>query len=230
MTLSAILAAAGRGDRLGGPKQLLDVGGRPMAAWSLELFERTPAIDGIYIACDDDQRASFEGIAHTFSPTKVRAIVPGGATRQASVFAALSGVAPAPDYVLVHDGARPFLSRDVLERVVAAARRSGAAIAAVPVKDTIKIARPDNLVERTLERDRLWAAQTPQIFKYELLVAAHAKAIADGNTGTDDASLVERLGAPVELVLGSYDNIKITTPEDLEAARQFALQSSGALP
>ena len=230
MTLSAILAAAGRGDRLGGPKQLLDVGGRPMAAWSLELFERTPAIDAIYIACDDEQRARFEEITRRYAPTKMRAIVPGGATRQASVFATLSSIAPAPDFVLVHDGARPFLSREVLERVIAAARSCGAAIAAVPVKDTIKHARPDNTVERTLERDRLWAAQTPQIFKYELLVTAHAKAIADGYTGTDDASLVERMGAAVELVLGSYDNIKITTPEDLETARQFALQASGALP
>ena len=226
MTLSAIIAAAGRGERLGQPKQLLDLAGKPIAAWSLDLFEHAPAIDSIYIACEDEQRARFEETAARYAPTKTRRIVTGGATRQASVFAALSSIAPAPEFVLVHDGARPFLGRDVLERVIAAARRSGVAIAAVPVKDTIKLSNQDSAVERTLERDRLWAAQTPQMFKYELLFAAHAKAIADGSTGTDDASLVERLGATVALVMGAYENIKITTPEDLEAARDVALRSN----
>lgn len=230
MSLSAILAAAGRGDRLGQPKQLLDLAGKPIAAWSLELFERTPAIDAIYIACEDEQRLRFEEAVARYAPTKVRGVVSGGATRQSSVFAALSSIAPAPEFVLVHDGARPFLSREVLERVIAGARRAGAALAAVPVKDTIKIGGTDNTVERTLDRNQLWAAQTPQAFKYELLIAAHTKAIADGFTGTDDAALVERLDAAVELVPGSYENIKITTPEDLEAARHLALHLSGALP
>jgi 2-C-methyl-D-erythritol 4-phosphate cytidylyltransferase len=221
VTLVAILAAAGRGDRLGQPKQLLDLAGKPVAAWSLELFERNPSVDGIYIACEPDQRDRFDAVAAEHAPTKTRAIVPGGDTRQASVHAALSAIAPAPAFVMVHDGARPFLSRDVLGRVIAAVRRSGGAIAAVPVKDTVKLASGQT-IERTLAREALWAAQTPQAFAYELLVAAHAKALADGFVGTDDAALVERLGAPVELVMGSYGNIKITTPEDLEMARQLA--------
>jgi 2-C-methyl-D-erythritol 4-phosphate cytidylyltransferase len=229
VSVSAILAAAGRGDRLGQPKQLLDLGGRPVVAWSLELFEHTPEIGAIYIACEDEQRARFEQIAKHFAPSKTRNIVAGGTTRQASVFAALSSIAPAPDLVLVHDGARPFVSREIVARTIAAARRSGAAIAAVPVKDTIKVAGSENLIERTLERDRLWAAQTPQVFRYDLLVAAHAKASADAASATDDAALVERLGVPVELVMGSYENIKITTPDDLETARHVALHLSGAL-
>ena len=221
MTVAAILAAAGRGDRLGQPKQLLDLAGKPMAAWSLELFESAAAVSAIYIACEADQRDRFEAIAAEYAPAKTRAIVAGGDTRQASVHAALSAIAPAPAFVFVHDGARPFLSQDILGRVLAAAQRAGAAIAAVPVKDTIKRAQ-GQVVEQTLARNALWAAQTPQAFAYELFVAAHAKAVADGFTGTDDAALIERLGAPVELVMGSDANIKITTPEDLELARHLA--------
>ena len=227
MTLVAILAAAGRGDRLGQPKQLLDIAGKPMSAWSLELFESMANIDAVYIACEADQRGRFEALGARYAPTKTRAVVSGGATRQASVYAALSSIPQAPAFVFVHDGARPFLSRDVLGRVIAAAQRTGAAIAAIPVKDTIKLASGQS-IERTLSRDSLWSAQTPQAFAYELFVAAHAKAIADGYVGTDDAELVERMGSPVELVMGSYGNIKITTPEDLELARQLASNAEAA--
>jgi 2-C-methyl-D-erythritol 4-phosphate cytidylyltransferase len=229
VTLVAILAAAGRGDRLGQPKQLLDVAGKPMAAWSLELFESAANVDAIYVACEADQCERFVALGARYAPTKIRSVVAGGATRQASVYAALSSITPAPAFVFVHDGARPLLSRDVLGRVIAAAQRSNAAIAAVPVKDTIKLARGQS-IERTLSRDSLWSAQTPQAFAYELFVAAHAKAIADGYVGTDDAALVERMGVPVELVMGSYANIKITTPEDLELARHLASTAEAARP
>jgi len=229
VTLVAILAAAGRGDRLGQPKQLLDIAGKPMAAWSLELFQSMANIDAIYIACEADLRERFDELGARYAPTKTRAVVGGGATRQASVYAALSSITPAPAFVFVHDGARPFLSRDVRGRVIAAAQRTNAAIAAVPVKDTIKLARGQS-IERTLSRESLWSAQTPQAFAYELFVAAHAKAIADGYVGTDDAALVERMGSPVELVMGSYENIKITTPEDLELARHLASNAEAARP
>jgi 2-C-methyl-D-erythritol 4-phosphate cytidylyltransferase len=221
VTLVAILAAAGRGDRLGQPKQLLDLAGKPVVAWSLELFERSPLVDAIYIACEPEQRDLFEAAAAEHAPSRTRAIVLGGDTRQASVYAALSAISPAPGFVLVHDGARPFLSHDVLGRVVAAAQRTGAAIAAMPVKDTVKLAS-GRMIERTLSREALWSAQTPQAFAYELFIAAHAQALADGYVGTDDAALVERMGTPVELVMGSYGNLKITTPEDLEVARHLA--------
>lgn len=219
MTLVAILAAAGRGDRLGQPKQLLELGGKPLAAWALEALERAACVDGIYIACEEEQRERFQALAATFAPVKSRAVVAGGATRQASVYAALSAIAPAPDHVLVHDGARPFVTPELIERVAAAARSTGAAIAAVPVKDTIKRATPAGTIERTIERVGLWSAQTPQVFSYELLLAAHAKGGDAGVTETDDAALVERLGAPVALVMGTYGNMKITTPDDLEYAR-----------
>jgi len=221
VTLAVILAAAGHGDRMGQPKQLLDLAGKPVAAWSLELFEQSLSVDAIYVACEPEQRDRFEAVAAEHAPAKTRAIVPGGQTRQASVHAALSAIAPAPSFVLVHDGARPFLSRDVLARVVEAVRRTNAAIAAVPVKDTIKLANGQK-IERTISREALWSAQTPQAFAYELFVAAHTRALADGFVGTDDAALVERLGTPIELVMGSYGNVKITTPEDLEMARHLA--------
>lgn len=221
MSTVAILAAAGRGDRLGKPKQLLDLGGKPLAAWSLELFERAGSISAIYIACEADDRERFQEVASEYAPSKVRGIVAGGATRQASVHAALSAVLPAPQLVLVHDGARPFLTLDVVDRVIAASHHGVSAIAAVPVQDTIKQSQ-GSAVERTIERASLWAAQTPQVFPYDVLVAAHVQALKDGFTGTDDASLVERLGAPVKLVMGSYGNIKVTTPDDLELARLMA--------
>ncbi|HME82785.1 MAG TPA: 2-C-methyl-D-erythritol 4-phosphate cytidylyltransferase [Candidatus Eremiobacteraceae bacterium] len=221
MSVAAILAAAGRGDRLGRPKQLLDLAGKPMAAWSLEVFEDTPAIDAVYIACEADERERFEALAKDYAPSKKCVIVAGGATRQASVHAALSAVAPAPQLVLVHDGARPFVTPDIVERTIAAAHQGISAIAAVPVKDTIKQAH-DSAVARTIPRATLWAAQTPQVFPYDVLVAAHARALADGVWETDDAALVERLGAPVVLVMGSYANIKITTPEDFEIALWIA--------
>ena len=223
MKIAAIVAAAGRGERLGGPKQLLDVGGKPMVAWTLELFERADNVSEIYIACEADDRERFDAVAREYARTKVRAVVAGGATRQASVHAALSAISPKSEteLVAVHDGARPFLTLDVLDRTIAAARHGVSAIAAVPVVDTIKAARSE-AVERTIPRETLWAAQTPQVFPYDVLVAAHARAAADRTTETDDAALVERLGAPVLLVMGSYRNIKITTPEDLEMARFIA--------
>lgn len=221
MSVAAILAAAGRGERLGRPKQLLELGGKPMAAWSLQLFERAPAIDAIYVACEAADRERFTTLAAQYAPSKTREVIAGGATRQASVHAALCAVKPAVTVVVVHDGARPFVSQDVLDRVIAATHHGVSAIAAVPMKDTVKEAR-GSAIERTIPRETLWAAQTPQAFPYDILVAAHARAIVDRFTATDDALLVERLGAPVKLVESSYGNLKITTPEDLELARWLA--------
>ncbi|MBV8171452.1 MAG: 2-C-methyl-D-erythritol 4-phosphate cytidylyltransferase [Candidatus Eremiobacteraeota bacterium] len=218
MNIAAVVAAAGRGNRLGKPKQLLELGGKPMVAWSLELFERTQAINAIYIACETDERARFEALVHEVAPSKGRAVVVGGATRQASVHAALSEIALPCDLVVVHDGARPFLRADVLMRAIAAAHHGVSAVVGVPVKDTIKEVRASS-IERTIPRETLWAAQTPQVFPYDVLIAAHARALSDGVQETDDAALVERLGAPVTVVMGSYDNIKITTAEDLEMAQ-----------
>jgi 2-C-methyl-D-erythritol 4-phosphate cytidylyltransferase len=154
---------------------------------------------------------------------KMQRVVVGGASRQDSVFAALRAMERPTDFVLVHDGARPFVTADVTERVIEQAREHGGAIVAVPVKDTIKQASENGTVHKTIPRERLWAAQTPQAFSYELLYRAHESAEADGFLGTDDAELVERLGgAAIAIVEGSYENLKITTPEDLIVAERIA--------
>lgn len=223
MNLTAILAAAGRGSRLGRPKQLLDFDGKPLAAWPLETLARSPLVSAIIIACDESELEAFKAIAQTFGHGKVGRVTPGGARRQDSVFAALALVSPACDYVLVHDGARPFLTEALIERCVTAAGESGAAITAVPVKDTIKRTSDGSVVATTIPRDQLWAAQTPQVFAHDILLQAHQRANGDGFLGTDDAMLVEWAGlAPVAIVEGSYDNIKITTEEDLALAERIA--------
>jgi 2-C-methyl-D-erythritol 4-phosphate cytidylyltransferase len=208
---------------MGQPKQLLELGGKPIAAWSLQTLAANAAVTQIVIACESDQRASFERLAARFGGGKVHAIVSGGARRQDSVFAALRALRLPVDLVIVHDGARPFASEQILARVIELAREHGGAIAAVPVKDTIKLAGESGAVQRTIPRDRLWAAQTPQGFAYELLLRAHERAEADAFMGTDDAELVERLGgATVAIVESSYENLKITTPDDLIVAERIA--------
>ena len=197
MAACAILVAAGRGQRMGQPKQLLPLGGQPVAAWSLAAL--------------------------------VERIVAGGATRQQSVFAALRALPHPKDIVVIHDGARPFAQSSLVEAVIAAAGRCGGAITAIAAKDTIKQADEANTVVSTIPRDRLWAAQTPQAFAYDVLLRAHERAKADGFVGTDDAELVERLGdAKVAIVEGRAENLKITTPEDLKIAECLVQRKQGA--
>jgi 2-C-methyl-D-erythritol 4-phosphate cytidylyltransferase/2-C-methyl-D-erythritol 2,4-cyclodiphosphate synthase len=150
--------------------------------------------------------------------TKVSAIVPGGRERQDSVRCGLSAVSSTSQIVVIHDAARPFITCQAISDSVAAAREHGAAVVAVPEVDTVKSSLDGAFVESTLQRERLWAVQTPQTFKKEIIEAAFDKAGRDGFTGTDDASLVERMGVPVKIVMGSYQNIKVTTPSDIPIA------------
>jgi 2-C-methyl-D-erythritol 4-phosphate cytidylyltransferase len=151
----------------------------------------------------------------------VLAVVPGGRERQESVWLGLQAVPAAAELVLVHDAVRPFVSAALVERVLAAARRVGAATCGMPVRETVKRVR-QSAVEATLDRDGLWLVQTPQAFRRDLLWEAHDKARRDGFAGTDDAVLVERLGVTVAMVQGLAQNLKITTPEDLQTARAWA--------
>jgi len=221
--VTAILAAAGRGVRLGMRKQLHELEGKPVAAWSLATIASCAIVTDVVIACEADERDAFAGLARSVGGGKVRAVVAGGVRRQDSVYAALRAAPADTAIVLVHDGARPFVSADQIERVAAAAGPNGAAILAVPVKDTVKQAGEGGMVLRTLARETLWTAQTPQAFAYGVLVRAHEAAERDGFVGTDCAMLVEAAGETnVQIVEGSYDNIKITTPEDLPVAAQIA--------
>ncbi len=215
---AAVVPAAGRGLRMGGPipKQFLSLGGHPLIIHSLRLLQSSAAVDEIVLAVPSseiDYCLTQIVAAHHF--TKVTKVIPGGAERQDSVRHALEAVADDVDVVLVHDAVRPFLTERMVEDVVSAARATGAAIVALPMKDTVKQVGPDRVIERTLDRQGLWLAQTPQAFRRDRLLAAHRKAHTEGVHATDDAFLIEWFGYPVAVVEGSGDNIKVTRPEDM---------------
>ena len=221
--VTAIVAAAGRGTRLGKRKQLMDLLGRPVLAWSFEAFARCDAVTGLVVVCEADEQEACAELARTTCPHKLHAVVRGGERRQDSVFAGLRASMPHSDYVIVHDGARPFVTQDLIESSLAAARLSGGAVVAVRVKDTIKQASESGMVMRSLPREQLWAAQTPQAFAADVLYRAYVAAEAEGFVATDDAMLVEWAGTgQVAIVEGSYDNVKITTAEDLLVAERIA--------
>ena len=206
-------------------KQLYQLDGMPVAAWSLATMAGSPLVTDVVIACESDEREAFAALARTHGGDKVRAVVNGGVRRQDSVYAALRAAPSDTAVVVVHDGARPFVTADQIERVVMAAGANGAAILAVPVKDTVKQASDSGAVLRTVPRESLWTAQTPQAFAYGVLLRAHEAAERDGFVGTDCAMLVEAAAeTEVQIVEGSYENMKITTPEDLPAAAQIAAQ------
>jgi 2-C-methyl-D-erythritol 4-phosphate cytidylyltransferase len=226
--VTAVVAAAGRGARLGSRKQFLDLLGKPVAGWCLEVLASSTRITDVVIACEPDEADVCARVAKDRCGAKLRAVVSGGDRRQDSVFAGLRKAAPDADFVVVHDGARPFLTEDMIDRVLDAARTTGAAVVAVPVKDTIKQSGPTGIVTRTVPREQLWAAQTPQAFAFDVLYKAYAAAEAEGFVGTDDAMLVEWAGtAEVAIVEGSYDNLKITTAEDLLVAELIARRRTG---
>jgi 2-C-methyl-D-erythritol 4-phosphate cytidylyltransferase/2-C-methyl-D-erythritol 2,4-cyclodiphosphate synthase len=212
----ALVVAAGRGSRFGGeiPKQWRDLGGRPVLRHSLAAFAAHPAIDAVFAVIHPDDRALFDAAAAGLSLNEP---IAGGPTRQDSVRLGLEALAAeAPDLVLIHDGARPFIDGSVISRVVAALKDKAGAIPAMPVHDTLKRSDPSGLIEATVPRNGLWRAQTPQGFHFPALLAAHRAAM--GQELTDDAAVAEKAGMAVRLVTGSEDNVKITTTEDLRRA------------
>ena len=224
MSVIVLVPAAGTGSRMGADvnKQYLALADRPILAHTLAIFDRHPAVDHIYVISPEEE-ISFcrTGVVERFGFEKVRDVVPGGAERQDSVFNGLSACgARSGDIILVHDGVRPFFPVDLLAAVIATAARVGGCVVGVPVKDTIKRVE-EGLIRDTPDRRELWQAQTPQAFRYELILEGYLRAREEGFRGTDDASLLERLGTPVAMLRGSYRNIKITTPEDLQVARAF---------
>lgn len=228
---AAVIPAAGRGERLGGgvPKSLVHLGGRPLVQYVLATLQDVDEIEAVAVAVPPDSVGLVQELARDAGLTKVVAVVSGGADRQASVAAGLKALPPGPDLVLVHDGARPFLSRRLTSEVIAAAAREGSATAALPVSETVKRAE-DGWVRETLDRASLHRIQTPQAFRRALLERAHEIAYREGFRGTDDAVLVERLGNPVRLVVGDPINIKVTVPEDLILAEAMLAREQAAPP
>jgi 2-C-methyl-D-erythritol 4-phosphate cytidylyltransferase len=214
MKIVVIITAAGYGKRMGRPKQFIEIGGKPLLEWTISVFENTKVIDEIILVVnkEDVQKGK------NFKYSKLRHVVAGGEERQISVNNGLKKIADDTEIVAIHDGARPFITVDIIERAVSEAKRSGAVVVGVPVCDTVKkVDRPTSKVKVTLNRDELWAAQTPQVFRKDLILKAYQEG-ADKHRVTDDAMLVEKMGQPVKMVMGSYLNKKITTPEDLEMA------------
>ncbi|WP_026583298.1 2-C-methyl-D-erythritol 4-phosphate cytidylyltransferase [Bacillus sp. J33] len=215
MSYQVILPAAGQGKRMGAGKNklLLEIGEVPVFIHTLRVFENDPECTGIFLAINHEDEKEIRVLLKEHNISKVAAMVEGGKERQNSVYNAAKAV-PGDGIVLVHDAARPFISRELIKPLVKMAEDKGAAVLAVPLKDTVKKAE-GNLITETLERSCLWAVQTPQAFRISALLEAHRKAEEEQFLGTDDASLVERIGKEVMIVEGSYDNIKLTTPEDI---------------
>ncbi len=225
MSVLAIIPAAGLGVRMGGatPKQFLSLEGVPIFVHTLRKFAASEAVDDILLALrpDDMERAEAD-VAHEHFSASVR-LVGGGATRQETVARALAEAPPGTEIVVVHDAVRPFIELDMIQRVVEAARKDGAAILGIPSVDTVKQVERQ-IILGTIPRERIVLAQTPQAFRYALIREAFDRAIADGFSGTDESSLVERLGHNVTALMGSDRNIKITKPSDLPLARLYIAQ------
>jgi 2-C-methyl-D-erythritol 4-phosphate cytidylyltransferase len=215
MRASAIIVAAGESRRMGGTnKAFARLGGKPVLARVIETFHRCQSISQIVVVVNASKINECRQLINEQGWSDITDICIGGERRQDSVAAGLNHLKDC-DLVVIHDGARPLVTEELIERGLAAARETGAAIAALPVTDTIKAAGDDRIARETLPRSSLWAVQTPQVFRYEIIKEAHHQPAAEV---TDDAALVERLGYKVKLYPGSYDNIKITTPEDLALA------------
>jgi 2-C-methyl-D-erythritol 4-phosphate cytidylyltransferase len=229
MRVIAIIPAAGAGRRMGSAveKQFLHLRGIPILAHTLRVFDKSPKIDGIVLVVAPQQRQALEGEVLGPHPCeKLLRVIDGGAERQDSVANGLRAIPPECELVVVHDGVRPLVSIDLLEAVLEAAHHYGAAIAAIPAGDTVKQADSQKVVA-TLERETIWLAQTPQIFRAKLLRRAYEKAARDQAVVTDDAALVERIGVTVHLVHGSPENIKVTTPGDLLLAEAILAGREG---
>ena len=219
----AVIPAGGVGRRFGArtPKQFLRLGPAPILAATVRHFARHPAVGVVVVAAPEPWVARARRILEPVVKDASLTVIAGGRTRQDSVWLALQAAPEDAEIVVVHDAVRPLITRHLIDAVVRAAAAEGAAICALPITETVKRVRAAR-VEATLDRSELWAVQTPQAFRTDLLREAHEKARRDGVVGTDDAVLVERLGHPVRVVRGLVENVKITTPADLRRARSLA--------
>jgi 2-C-methyl-D-erythritol 4-phosphate cytidylyltransferase/2-C-methyl-D-erythritol 2,4-cyclodiphosphate synthase len=226
--VAAVLVAAGQGERLGAgmPKGLVPVAGVPMLARAAHALEASPLIEDIVAVVAPGSEPVAAASLDRAGCERVRAVIPGGETRQASVAAGLAALG-GPEIVVVHDAARPLITLEVITAVIRAAAEAGAASAGIPVRETVKRVASGEVTE-TVDRDALWLARTPQAFRTDLLREAHARAAADGFAGADDAVLVERLGRPVRMVEDSPANLKITVPDDLRIAEALLGGAGGS--
>jgi 2-C-methyl-D-erythritol 4-phosphate cytidylyltransferase len=221
MKTVAIIPAAGSSKRMQNniSKQYLLLDGIPVLAHTLGIFQRSPQIDEIFLIVPKrDIEFALNGIAERYGISKVSKILAGGKERQDSVRNGIDALESDHDIVVIHDGVRPFISEELVHSVILEASRVRAVTVGVPVKDTVKSIDRHGIVVETLNRNHLWLTQTPQAFEREIIREAYKAAYRDNFYGTDDASLVERIGVKVTMIRGSYDNIKITTKDDVVLA------------
>jgi 2-C-methyl-D-erythritol 4-phosphate cytidylyltransferase len=222
--VTVLIPAAGMGRRMGKAvaKQFLPLGDKPMLAHTLLAFQRAPEIDEIIpILSKEDMESCLKDVIEQYHITKVRTLVVGGKERQDSVMNGLQKLEQDASIVLVHDGVRPFVTQEMIQESVDLARKGESVAVGVPLKDTIKEVDDKQVIRHTLERSRLWAIQTPQTFPLKVLMRAYEESYKHRVYATDDAMLVERAGVKVRVIMGSYENIKITTPEDLILAEEI---------
>ncbi len=220
MSTVALIVAAGKSKRIGGeiPKQFRRLARKPLLNYSLEAFERFSEVSGIVLVLPPAYSQMLQVRIDLKPFGKIKAIVGGGRRRQDSVLKGLAALPDDADYLLIHDGVRPFPPIAATQRALEAAKETGAAILALPINDTVKVADSNGLIASTVDRRHLWLAQTPQIFRKDLILEGYHRAESDDVRLTDDAGAIELLGKPVCLIRGSYDNLKITVEEDFERA------------
>lgn len=220
----AIVLAAGEGKRMGSgiPKQYMIIKSRPMVYHSLKAFQESQVDEIVLVTGEDEIEYCRQYIVERYHFTKVKQVVAGGRERYESVYMGLKAINDA-EYVLIHDGARPMINQKIITDSILGAEKYGACVVGVPAKDTIKIIDDQEYAKETPSRKTLWVVQTPQSFEYKLVFDAYQKLINEGDeTATDDAMVVEKYsGRKVKLIMGSYDNIKITTPEDVRISKAF---------
>ncbi|RMF83657.1 MAG: 2-C-methyl-D-erythritol 4-phosphate cytidylyltransferase [Nitrospinota bacterium] len=233
MRTVALIPAAGAGTRMRKTpaKQFLPLAGKPLLVYALERVQASPLVHAIVLVVPPQKREEcWREIVEPYRLSKVERIVGGGATRQESVYKGLQAIDPATEWVLIHDGVRPFLPTRTIAPLLEAAQESGAAILALPERETVKRIAREGYVLETLNRQEIWRVQTPQVFRYALLQEAFRHAFAEHYTATDEATLIERLGVRVRVLPGSPFNIKITTPEDLFVAEALLQQEPSSWP
>ena len=232
MRTLAIILAGGTGKRMGTStnKQFLLLDNKPIIARTLQIFEECRQVDGIYLVVNHrDLSLIQEEVLEPYKFNKIMKLVIGGRLRQDSVRNGLEAIEPPCDVVLIHDGARPFVSPAFIDKSISLMEMFDAIIPALPVRDTIKAVSKEGFVTKTLERDSLWAVQTPQTFKYESVLKAYREGGSKKLYGYDDATFLEHIGKRVKVIEGSPYNIKITTPEDLHIAKGMLSQLKGSL-
>ena len=225
--LSAVVVAAGRSQRMGFDKILTQLGGQPLLVHTLDRLLQTGAPKEIILVIRPDSRKEMEALIEPLRERGEIRLVNGGAQRQDSVQAGLQAVSDSCEFVMVHDAARPFVTKELIDVVLAAARLSDAAVCGAPCSDSLKEVGEDGLVVKTIDRSRLWTVQTPQIFRTKLLRDAYAAALKSGETFTDDTAVVEKTGHPVRIVLYHGVNLKVTTPADWSLAEGLLRAGEG---